>query len=137
MSTCVVTRRLHFNAAHRVYDPALSDEENARLFGPCSNPHFHGHNYELDVSVEGEIDRKTGYVIDLARLKAIVEREVVRHLDHRNLNVEVPFLFGVNPTAEQIAVACWNVLAPHVAPARLHRVRLWETPRNYVDYYGS
>lgn len=137
MTTCVVTRRLHFNAAHRVYDPALSDEENARVFGPCSNPHYHGHNYELDVSVEGEIDPKTGYVMDLARLKAIVEREVVRHLDHRNLNVEVPFLSGVNPTAEQIAVACWNVLAPQVAPARLHRVRLWETHHNYVDYYGT
>lgn len=137
MATCIITRRLHFNAAHRVYDPALSDEENLELFGPCSNPHYHGHNYELDVSVEGEIDPKTGYVMDLARLKAIVEHEVLRHLDHRNLNVEVPFLSGVNPTAEQIAVACWNVLAPHLAPARLHRVRLWETPRNFVDYYGS
>ncbi len=137
MSTCIVTKRVHFTAAHRVYDPSLTDAENARLFGPCSNPHYHGHNYELDVSVAGEIDAKTGYVMDLARLKAVVEREVLRHLDHRNLNVEVPFLDGVNPTAEQIAVACWKVLAPHVAPARLHRVRLWETPRNYVDYHGS
>jgi len=137
MSTCIVTRRLHFSAAHRVYDPARSDEENVRLFGACSNPKFHGHNYELDVSVEGEIDPQTGYVMDLSRLRSIVEREVLRHVDHRNLNDEVPFLAGVNPTAEQIAVACWNVLAPHLAPARLHRVRLWETPRNYVDYYGS
>ena len=137
MPVCVITRRLHFNAAHRVYDPTLSDAENTRVFGPCSNPHFHGHNYELDVSVEGEIDPSTGYVMDLGRLKAVVEREILRHVDHRNLNVEVPFLSGVNPTAEQIAVACWNVLVAHLAPARLHRVRLWESPRTYVDYYGS
>jgi 6-pyruvoyltetrahydropterin/6-carboxytetrahydropterin synthase len=137
MPTCVVTRRLNFNAAHRVYDPALSNDENAELFGPCSHPNFHGHNYELDVSVEGEIDSSTGYVMDLGRLKALVERELLRHLDHRNLNMDVPFLQGVNPTAEQIAVACWRVLEPLVTPARLRRIRLWETPRNYVDYHGA
>lgn len=137
MPTCVVTRRLHFNAAHRVYDPALSDEDNAKRFGACSHPNYHGHNYELDVSVEGEIDPGTGYVMDLGHLKAVVEREVIRHLDHRNLNLDVPFLQGVNPTAEQVAVACWRVLEPVLTPARLRRIRLWETPRNYVDYHGA
>lgn len=136
MATCIVTRRLHFNAGHRVFNPALSDEENARLFGPCSNPNFHGHNYELDVSVEGEIDPTTGYVVDLGRLRALVEEHVLRHIDHRNLNLDVPFLRGVNPTAEQLAVAFWSILAPLVEPAKLRRIRLWETPRNYVDYHG-
>jgi 6-pyruvoyltetrahydropterin/6-carboxytetrahydropterin synthase len=137
MPRVTVTRRVRFNAAHRVHNPALSDEENDRLFGKCNNPNWHGHNYTLDVSVEGEIDSETGYVFDLARLKAIVEREVAGHIDHRNLNLDVPFMRDVIPTSENIAVVCWRRLEAHVAPATLKRIVLWETDNNYVEYSGE
>ena len=137
MPVVTVTRRLHFNAAHRVHNPALSDEENTRLFGKCNNPNWHGHNYTLDVSVSGEIDEKTGYVIDLGVLKQIVEREVVNKADHKNFNLEVDFMRGVIPTTENIIVAMWRVLAPAIAPAKLTRLVLWETANNYVEYDGK
>jgi 6-pyruvoyltetrahydropterin/6-carboxytetrahydropterin synthase len=137
MPTVTVTRRLRFNAAHRVHNPALSDEENASLFGKCNNPNWHGHNYVLEVSVTGPIDERTGYVIDLGTLRAIVEREVIDQVDHRNMNVDVPLMRGINPTAENIVVACWRALAPRVAPGRLARLRLWETENNYVEYAGE
>ncbi len=137
MPRCIVTRRVHFNAAHRLWNPAFSDAENDRVFGVCNNPNYHGHNYNLDVSVAGNIDAQTGFVLDINRLKAIVEECVVRHLDHKNLNLDVPWFREQNPTAENIAVACWRLLAPAVAPAELVRIRLWETERNYVDYEGS
>lgn len=132
-----VTKRVLFNAAHRVHNPSLSEEENRRLFGKCNNPNWHGHNYMLDVSVTGPIDPLTGYVLDLGELKRIVEREVVDRADHRNFNLDVDFMRGIIPTAENIVVACWRVLEPHVAPARLTRLVLWETPHNYVEYTGS
>ena len=132
-----VTKRLRFNAAHRVHNPELSPEENTALFGPCNNPNWHGHNYVLEVTVEGPIDARTGYVIDLGILRRVVEREVISLVDHRNMNLEVPFLAGTNPTAENIVVACWRVLQPHVAPGRLSRLRLWETENNYVEYEGE
>ncbi|HYD53843.1 MAG TPA: 6-carboxytetrahydropterin synthase [Gemmatimonadaceae bacterium] len=132
-----VTKRVHFNAAHRVHNPALSDAENQRLFGKCNNPNWHGHNYVLDVSVTGPIDPTTGYVFDLGTLKQLVERVIVDEVDHRNLNLEVGFMRGVIPTSENIVVACWRELSPHVAPARLSRLVLWETPHNYVEYTGS
>ena len=137
MPIVTVTRRLTFNAAHRVHNPELSDLENARLFGKCNNPNWHGHNYILEVSVRGAIEAKTGYVLDLARLKEVVATEVIDKIDHRNLNLDVDFMRGVNPTAENIVVACWRVLAPHVAPGRLTRLRLWETENNYVEYAGE
>ena len=137
MPLVTVTRRLQFNAAHRVHNPALSDEENQRLFGKCNNPNWHGHNYVLEVSVRGEIEPRTGYVMDLGRLATIVQRELIDHLDHKNLNLEVEFMSGVNPTAENIVVACWRVLERHVAPGRLRRLRLWETENNYVEYEGA
>lgn len=137
MPRCVVTRRVHFNAAHRLWNPTFSDAENERVFGVCNNPNYHGHNYNLDVSVAGNIDPVTGFVLDINRLKAIVEECVVRHLDHKNLNLDVPWFREQNPTAENIAVVCWRLLAPAVAPAELVRIRLWETERNYVDYEGS
>jgi len=136
LPTVTVVKRLQFNAAHRVHNPALSDEENRSLFGKCNNPNWHGHNYTLDVFVTGPVDEKTGYVIDLAKLKAIVEREVVNKVDHRNLNLEVDFMSGVIPTTENIVVAMWQVIAPHVTPGRLSRLVLWETPHNYVEYDG-
>lgn len=137
MPDVTVTRRMRFNAAHRVHNPALSDEENQRLFGKCNNPNWHGHNYVLEVSVTGPVDERTGYVMDLGRLRDLVQREIVEPVDHRNLNLEVPFLSGVIPTAENIVIACWRVIAPHVHPARLRRLRLWETENNYVEYEGA
>jgi 6-pyruvoyltetrahydropterin/6-carboxytetrahydropterin synthase len=136
MPIVTVTRRLRFNAAHRLHNPALSDEENKALFGKCNNPNWHGHNYTLDVSVTGPVDERTGYVIDLAEVKRIVQREVVDKVDHRNLNLEVDFMRGVIPTTENIVVAMWRVIEPHIRPGRLSRLVLWETPNNYVEYDG-
>ena len=136
MAIVTVTRRLTFNAAHRVHNPALGDAENARLFGKCNNPNGHGHNYTLEVSVTGEPDPVSGYVVDLAAVKTIVEREYVSLVDHKNLNLDVPFMLGVNPTAENIIVACWQRLAPALRPAMLSRLRLCETENNCVEYEG-
>lgn len=137
MPIVTVTRRLKFNAAHRVHNPALSEAENVAIFGKCNNPNWHGHNYTLDVSVSGEIDPTTGYVVDLSKLKEIVEREVVNIVDHKNLNLDVPFMKGVIPTSENIVVAFWRLLAPAIHPARLTRLVLWETDNNYVEYDGA
>ena len=127
---------MHFNAAHRVHNPALSDAENQALFGKCNNPNWHGHNYTLDVFVTGDVDDRTGYVIDLAKVKSIVQREVVDKVDHRNLNLEVDFMRGIIPTTENIVVAMWCAIEPHIEPGRLSRLVLWETPNNYVEYDG-
>ena len=137
MPVVTATRVLRFNAAHRIHNPALSDEENRSLFGKCNNPNWHGHNYRLEVSVRGPVDDRTGYVMDLGLLKRVVEEEFVDRVDHRNFNVDVDFMRGVNPTAENIVVACWRVLAPRVSPAALTKLRLWETENNYVEYEGS
>lgn len=131
-----VTRRLHFSAAHRVHNPALSDEENRRTFGKCNNPNWHGHNYILDVSVTGPLDERTGYVIDLSRVKQIVEERVIQHVDHRNLNLEVEFMRGIIPTTENVVVAFWRQLEPALAPAKLTKLVLWETVNNHVEYEG-
>ncbi len=136
MATVIVTRRVHFNAAHRLHNPDLPDDENRRVFGPCNNPNYHGHNYELDVSVEGPIDPRTGFVADLGEVKRIVEERVVRQLDHRNLNLDVPEFHNLNPTTENLVVVIWGLLEGHV-PGRLARLVLWETPRNHVTYDGS
>ena len=132
MPIVTVTRLLRFNAAHRVHNPALSDEENARVFGKCNNPNWHGHNYRLEVSVKGSVEERTGYVIDLAKLRDIVEREVIEQTDHRNFNIDVPYMQGIIPTTENIIVAMWKVIAPSVAPAQLVRLRLWETDQIYA-----
>jgi 6-pyruvoyltetrahydropterin/6-carboxytetrahydropterin synthase len=137
MPTCAVTRRVHFNAAHRLFNPARSEAWNEQVFGVCSSPNYHGHNYELDVSVTGPVDPETGYVIDINVLKKLVEEKLLRHLDHKNLNLDVSWFRDVIPTAENIAVVCWQVLAPEIPAGRLLRIRLWETPRNYVDYEGE
>jgi 6-pyruvoyltetrahydropterin/6-carboxytetrahydropterin synthase len=136
MPVVTVTRRLTFNAAHRVHNPALSDAENESLFGKCNNPNWHGHNYVLEVSVTGPVEEKTGYVMDLAAIKRVVQEEVVGKMDHRNLNLEVDFMRGINPTTENIVVACWRVLEPKIRPNRLTRLRLIETENNYVEYEG-
>ena len=136
MAHVSVTRRVHFNAAHRLHRPDLSDEENRRLFGPCNNANFHGHNYELDVTVTGDVDPKTGYVADLGIVKRIVEERVLTKLDHKNLNLDVPEFAKLNPTAENIVMVIWRMLEGHL-PGRLTRLVLWETPRNYVTYEGT
>ena len=130
-----VTRRVHFSAAHRLNNPRLSEEENRRIFGMCNSPNWHGHNYELDVTVEGEVDPEIGYVIDLRELKEIAE-EVIGDLDHRNLNLDVAWLEGVIPSTENLVVALWDRLAPRIPRGRLVRLVLWETPRNYVEHTG-
>jgi 6-pyruvoyltetrahydropterin/6-carboxytetrahydropterin synthase len=136
MPRVTVTRRVHFNAAHRLHNPALSDEENRRTFGRCNNPNYHGHNYELEVSVEGNIDPTTGFVADLEVVKRIVEERVVSCLDHTNLNLDVPHFADVNPTAENIVIYIWQLLEGHL-PGKLNRLVLWETPRNHVVYEGD
>ena len=136
MPTVTVTRRMTFNAAHRVHNPALSDEENRATFGKCNNPNWHGHNYVLEVSVAGGIDDRTGYVIDLGVVKELVQEAIIDRVDHRNLNLEVDFMRGIIPTTENLVVACWSVLEPRLRPARLHRLRLWETENHFVEYEG-
>ena len=132
-----VNRKAHFNAAHRLYRKDWNDEKNTTVFGKCSNPNFHGHNYELTVSVTGEIDEKTGFVIDMKILKDLIYNEIETAFDHKNLNVEVEEFRDLNPTAENIAVVIWNKLKPHLEPALELAVTLYETPRNFVTYKGE
>jgi 6-pyruvoyltetrahydropterin/6-carboxytetrahydropterin synthase len=133
-----VTRRVHFSAAHRLHRPDWSDERNREVFGDCSNPNWHGHNYELDVTVEGEVDPETGFVMDLKELRRRVEDSVIRDVDHRNLNLEVPWMEGRNPTTENVVVAIWERLAGALPEnVQLRRLVLYETPRNYVEYEGD
>jgi len=136
MPSVRVTRRVHFSAAHRLHNPDLSERENVELFGACNSPNWHGHNYEMDVTVEGEVDPVTGYVVDLKLLKEAAE-EVVGELDHRNLNLDVPWLEGVLPSTENLVMRIWERLAPRVPRGRLVRLVLWETPRNSAEYTGS
>jgi 6-pyruvoyltetrahydropterin/6-carboxytetrahydropterin synthase len=130
-----ITRRVEFAAAHRLENPKLSQRANERMYGPCAHRGGHGHNYVLEVTLSGPVDRDTGMLIDLKRLKAVMQREIVAKCDHRNLNVDPDFLRGVIPTAENVAIACWSVLERRLG-GLLQRVRLYESPRNFVDYFG-
>ena len=132
-----VSRKAHFNAAHRLFRPDWDSDKNTRVFGKCSNPYFHGHNYELIVSVTGPIDPRTGFVIDMKDLKDLIRSEVEDAFDHKNLNEEVPEFRELNPTAENIAVVIWNKLRPHLKEEQDLEVRLYETPRNFVTYTGN
>lgn len=132
--TARVTRKEHFSAAHRLFDPALNDAQNFELFGPCSNPGGHGHNYRLEVTVEGPIDPRTGMVLDLRQLHQAVQAVVLDQMDHRNLNTEVDFLRGVMPTTENLARCIYEQLATRLPAGRLHRVRIEETDRNSAEY---
>ena len=136
MPIVTVTRRLRFNAAHRLHNPALSDDENAALFGKCNNPNWHGHNYILEVAVEGPIDERTGYVIDLSTLKSIVQREVIDRVDHRNLNELPPFDEELNPSAENLARFILEYLNGRVGDDRVqvYKVRCFETPTSVATY---
>jgi 6-pyruvoyltetrahydropterin/6-carboxytetrahydropterin synthase len=132
-----VTRRAEFSASHYYHNPDLSSEENRRIFGKLNNPHGHGHNYTLEVTVEGELDPRTGMVMDLKDVKRVIESEVMEAMDHRFLNEEVPAFRSVIPTTENIAFEIWRRLAGKIDAGRLYRVRLYETPDLYVDYYGK
>jgi 6-pyruvoyltetrahydropterin/6-carboxytetrahydropterin synthase len=132
-----LTRKAEFSAAHYYQVPQWTPEENQRVFGKCSNLNGHGHNYTLEVTVAGEVDAVTGFVIDLKELKDILNREVLDDFDHRHLNKELPEFASQLPTTENLAVAIWNRLASKLDPVKLHRVRLYELPDLFVDYYGE
>jgi 6-pyruvoyltetrahydropterin/6-carboxytetrahydropterin synthase len=135
----LITRRVEFSASHVCRVPHLSEEENRAMFGPAANPHGHGHNYVVEVTLEGEPDPATGMVFDLKRLKDVVNREVVEPMDHRFLNREVAPFDRVVPTVENVAIEVWKRLCPHLSAlgARLHGIRVYETEDLYVDYYGE
>jgi len=132
-----VTRVVRFNAAHRLHNPAQSDAWNRETFGKCNNPNGHGHNYRLEVTVAGEPDPETGYVLDLSALKRVLHERVVDRVDHQNLNVDVDFLAGVIPSTENFAVAIWHELEGEIPRGRLVSVRLWETEHNVAEYRGG
>ena len=129
-----VFRKAHFNAAHRLYNPRWSDEKNTAVFGKCSNPHYHGHNYEMEVKLTGEVDPETGYLYDLGILKQLIKTQIEDRFDHKNLNVEVPEFKELNPTAEHICFVIYTILRAHLPEELELKVRLWETARNYVEY---
>lgn len=129
-----VFRKAHFNAAHRLYNPAWSDEKNQEVFGLCNNPNFHGHNYEIEVKVTGEVDPETGYLIDIKILKDLIYEQVEKRFDHKNLNLDTEEFRKLNPTAEHICYVIWNILRSHLDERYGLSVRLYETPRNYVEY---
>lgn len=132
-----VTRKVEFCASHYYWNAAWSEAENRRVFGKCANRHGHGHNYTLEVTVEGEPDAQTGMVLDLKELKDLLQSEVVERMDHRHLNHEVPELTGKIPTTENIASVIWDLLEPKIRSGRLQRVRLYETPELFVDVYAG
>jgi len=132
-----LTRKAEFSASHYYHNPDLSPEENKRLFGKCNNPHGHGHNYTVEVTVAGEIDPVTGMVIDIKDLKRLLETEVLQVMDHRLLNREVPVFEHVIPTTENLAIEIWQRLEGKLTVARLHRIRVYENPDLFADYYGA
>ena len=137
MALVYVTRKVRFNAAHRLHNPEKSDEWNRETFGVCNNPNWHGHNYVLEVTVAGEPDPDTGFVIDLADLKQIMNERVVDKVDHRNLNLDVDFMQGIMTSTENFAIAVWKELEEALPAGRLHKVRLEETDNNSAEYYGE
>ena len=137
MPRVTVHRKAHFNAAHRLYRKEWSDDKNFEVFGKCSNPNYHGHNYELVVSVTGEIDEETGFVMDLAILRRLIKSEIEEVFDHKNLNIEVEEFKNLNPTAENISVVIYNKLRVHIRQDLDLSIKLYETPRNFVTYAGA
>ncbi len=132
-----VFRKAHFNAAHRLHNPDWTKEQNEAVFGICNNYNYHGHNYELEVKVTGEVDKDTGYLIDIKSLKELIYEEIELRLDHKNLNLDVPEFKNLNPTAENICYVIWNILRDKLDAKYELTVRLYETPRNYVEYWGE
>lgn len=132
-----VTRRETFSAAHRLFKQGLSDEENFKIFGKCSHPNWHGHNYTLEVVIAGEPDSDTGYVIDINILKRLIHEHVLAHVDHKNLNIDVHFMHGIMPSGENIAKGIWDQLWDKLPSGKLHSVKLYETENNYFEYRGE
>lgn len=135
-----ISRQEHFNAAHKLYNPKWSEERNREVFGPCANANWHGHNFDLIVTVKGKPDPETGFVIDLKQLSTLIRTHVIDKVDHKNLNLDVPFMEGQMASTENLAIAFWKILAPEIeqiSPARLHSIKLYETPRNFVEYLGE
>ncbi len=132
-----VSRKEHFNAAHRLHNPAWPDDKNEKIFGKCNNPHYHGHNYELIVSVTGEPNPETGYVFDMKILSDLIKENVLKKLDHKNLNLDTEFFKDLNPTAENIAVVIWRILRQRIDPNLELKITLYETERNFVEYPAS
>lgn len=133
-----LTRQEHFNAAHKLFNPAWTKEENEAVFGVCANENWHGHNYNLYVTVKGVPHPDTGFVYDVKKLSVLIKEHVIDYLDHRNLNLDVPFLTGTMCSTENLAIAIWNQLLPHIPEnVQLHCVKLYETPRIYVEYFGK
>lgn len=131
-----LTRRTHFAAAHRLHSPHLTEEENCRIYGACNNPHGHGHNYYLEVTIEGEPDPKTGMIINLTELDSLIDRELIDRVDHHHFNYDVPFTQHVIPTVENLVVVFWNILASRLPGVKLKRIRLWESDNNSASYCG-
>lgn len=131
-----VTRKLHFNAAHKLYNPNWSEEKNTEVFGKCANSNWHGHNFDLFVTVKGFPDPDTGFVVDLKDLKHLVEEKIINKLDHKNINLDVDFMAGKMASIENLAVAIWDELFPHISSGELHSIKIYETPRQYVEYFG-
>ncbi len=133
-----LTRRERFNAAHRLYNPEWDDKKNERVYGKCSNPNWHGHNYELFVTIKGEVKEKTGYVVNLKSLSKLIKESVIEEIDHKNINLEVSFMKGRIASTENLAIAIWTVLfkSIQVLGAELHRIKIIETENNFVEYYG-
>ena len=135
-----ITRKEHFNAAHKLYNPDWSEEKNRDVFGVCSNENWHGHNYEILVTVKGKVDTDSGMIINLKSLSDIIKEEILDKVDHKNLNIDVPFLEGVITTTENVTIKFWEVLENRLKQdniCKLHRISLYETPRNFIDYYGE
>ena len=131
-----ISRKAHFNAAHKLYRPDWTDEKNKQIFGKCSNQNFHGHNYELIVSLTGQVDPDTGYVFDMGELKKIIKSEIEDYLDHKNLNLDIKEFLSINPSAENIAILIYNRLIKYFEKSYKLKITLYETPRNFVEYSG-
>jgi 6-pyruvoyltetrahydropterin/6-carboxytetrahydropterin synthase len=133
-----LTRLEHFNAAHKLYNPNWSKEKNEEVFGVCANENWHGHNFELYVTVKGEPNEDTGFVMDVKKLSCLIREKIIEKIDHRNLNLDVDFLKNKMCSTENLAIGIWNELAPHLPKqVQLHCIKLYETPRIYVEYFGK
>jgi 6-pyruvoyltetrahydropterin/6-carboxytetrahydropterin synthase len=137
-----LSRKEHFNAAHKLYNPKWSEEKNKEMFGPCANANWHGHNFDLIVTVKGKPDPDTGFIVDLKKLSTLIREEIISKVDHKNLNVDVDFMAGKMASTENLAMEFFRILAPHVLRisgnnAQLHSIKLYETPRNFVEYLGE
>ena len=137
-----IVRKEHFNAAHKLYNPKWNNDKNMSVFGICSNENWHGHNYEIEVTVKGKINPESGMLVNLKDLSKIMKEEIIDKVDHKNLNLDVPFLEGIITTTENVTIKFWEILDEKIksldnSECRLHKIRVYETPRNFVEYYGE